>query len=188
MMPILPFNGIWPRISKDCFLAENATLVGDVFLGEGSSVWFGAVLRADGDKIRIGKRTNIQDNCVLHAHPEHPVIIGNRVSLAHGSMIHGAKVGSNSSIGMGTAMLTGSQVGINCEIGAGLVLFKDLKIPNNTLLIGSFNNTSKKVESKRMKMLSGFAEEHYNLSRRMSFLYPPKANSFKSSSLKTNQK
>ncbi|MDG6994902.1 MAG: gamma carbonic anhydrase family protein [Nitrososphaerota archaeon] len=166
-MTILSFEGFWPRISRNCFVAENATVLGDVFLGCESSVWYGAVLRADGERIRIGRRTNVQDNCVLHAHPGHPVIIGDKVSLAHGSLIHGAKVGSNSSIGMGTILLSGSEVGKNCEIGAGLVLFKNIKIPDNTLLIGSFSNTVKKVDAPRAKMLSSFATEHYQLSKRL---------------------
>ena len=85
---IMELNGKRPETEKASFIAENATIIGDVKLEEGTTVWYGAVIRGDGDSIRIGKNTNIQDNCVVHVDPEHPVSIGEGVTIGHSCIIH----------------------------------------------------------------------------------------------------
>ena len=125
-----------PKIGKGCFVAENATLVGDVTLKDGSSVWFGAVLRAEVAPIVVGPRSNIQDNCTLHTDINYPVTIGEGVSVGHNSVIHGATLGNNCLIGMSATILNGSRIGNDCMIGAGALLLQDSEIPDGSLVLG----------------------------------------------------
>lgn len=117
---ILPFKGISPRIDPTAFVAPNATIVGDVEIGEGSSIWFGAVLRADLNRIRIGKGTNIQDNTVVHVgDPPADTIIGDNVLIGHMAMIHGCHIHSGSFIGMQAMVLDGAVVESGAFVAAG---------------------------------------------------------------------
>ena len=111
-----------PTISSSAFVADNATVRGDVTLGERSSVFFGAVLRGDRAPITIGSGTNIQDNCVVHVDYDYPVVVGQNVTVGHGAILHGCTVGDNTLIGMGAIVLNGAQVGSNCLIGAGALV------------------------------------------------------------------
>ncbi|NDB21992.1 MAG: gamma carbonic anhydrase family protein [Proteobacteria bacterium] len=99
-MPILPFRGIWPTIADDAFIADSAYVIGDVTIGAGSSVWYGAVVRGDMAPIRIGARTNIQDGSVVHVDTDVPTIIGDDVVIGHGAIVHGATVGNGCMIAM----------------------------------------------------------------------------------------
>ena len=136
-MHIVRYGGFEPKIGPRCFVAETATLAGDVTLEEGSSVWYSAVVRAEAAPIRIGKRSNIQDNCTVHTDIGFPVEIGEGVSVGHGAIIHGASVGSNCLIGMGAILLNGARVGSNCVIGAGALLLGETAVPDNVLVLGS---------------------------------------------------
>lgn len=108
-----------PVIHPSAFVADNATVRGSVALGANSSVFFGAVLRGDRAPITIGAGTNIQDNCVVHVDYDHPVTVGENVTVGHGAILHGCTVGDNTLIGMGAIVLNGANVGSNCLIGAG---------------------------------------------------------------------
>ena len=110
-------------------MADNATVRGDVTLGERSSVFFGAVLRGDRAPITIGSGTNIQDNCVVHVDYDYPVVVGQNVTVGHGAILHGCTVGDNTLIGMGAIVLNGAQVGSNCLIGAGALVPQHAVIP-----------------------------------------------------------
>ena len=98
---IVTFEGHTPELSPECFVAENAAVVGKVAIGKNSSVWFGAVIRGDEDSITVGEDTSIQDNAVLHCDQGHPVTIGNGVTIGHGAVVHGCTIGDNALIGMG---------------------------------------------------------------------------------------
>ena len=107
---------------KALFIAENATVIGDVTLEEDVSIWFGAVIRADKDKISIGYRSNIQDNCVIHTSAGYPIKIGSNVSVGHAAVLHGCTVGDRVLIGMGAIVLNGAFIGEDSIIGAGSVI------------------------------------------------------------------
>jgi carbonic anhydrase/acetyltransferase-like protein (isoleucine patch superfamily) len=126
-----------PRIGDRVFVAENATLIGDVTLGDDCSIWYGAVLRGDVHSIRIGARTNIQDNCVLHVtNRTHPIEIGAEVTIGHGVIAHGCTIGRAALIGMGSRVLDGATIGELALIGAGALVGEGTEIPPRTLAVG----------------------------------------------------
>ena len=124
------------HLHESAFLAPGAVAVGDVEIGENASVWYNATLRGD-SPLRIGARTNIQDNAVLHAEPGHEVHVGEDVSIGHGAIVHGCIVGSNTLIGMGAIILNDAVIGSNCLIGAGALVTQGKVIPDGSLVIGS---------------------------------------------------
>ena len=126
-------KGIHDSVSQ----LKGSIVVGDVSIGENSSVWFNAVVRADMATISIGSSTNIQDNAVLHAEPGHEVHVGEDVSIGHGAIVHGCRVGSNTLIGMGAIILNDAVIGSNCLIGAGALVTQGKVIPDGSLVIGS---------------------------------------------------
>ncbi len=125
-----------PQIAEDCFVAENATVVGRVKIGSGSSVWYGAVIRADEADVEIGENSNVQDNAVLHVSMGHPVKIGNGVTIGHGAIVHGATVKDNALIGMGAIVLNGAVVGENAIVGAGALVKEMDIIPDGAVAVG----------------------------------------------------
>jgi carbonic anhydrase/acetyltransferase-like protein (isoleucine patch superfamily) len=131
------YNGHSPRIGERVFIAENATLIGDVTLGDDCSIWYGAVLRGDVHSIRIGPRTNIQDNCVLHVtNGTHPIDIAEEVTIGHGVIAHGCTIGRGALIGMGSRVLDGATIGELALIGAGALVGEGMEIPPRTLAVG----------------------------------------------------
>ena len=126
-----------PTISSSAFVADNATVRGDVTLGERSSVFFGAVLRGDRAPITIGSGTNIQDNCVVHVDYDYPVVVGQNVTVGHGAILHGCTVGDNTLIGMGAIVLNGAVIGENSIVGAGARVTKNTVVPPGSLILGS---------------------------------------------------
>jgi carbonic anhydrase/acetyltransferase-like protein (isoleucine patch superfamily) len=119
------------------FIAQGAVVVGDVTLAEDVSVWFNAVLRGDTEALTIGARTNIQDVCIFHADPGYPTIVGAGCTIGHRAIIHGARVGDNTIIGMGAILLNGVVVGENCIVGAGALLTQGKVFPPGSLILGS---------------------------------------------------
>jgi len=107
-----------PHLAEEAWVAETASVIGNVEMAQGSSVWFGAVVRGDNETIKIGKNTNIQDNSVLHSDPGSPLHIGEGVTVGHKVMLHGCKIGNNSLVGIGATILNGAVIGENCLIGA----------------------------------------------------------------------
>ncbi len=126
MSIIRPVRGIEPKMGKNCFIAENAVVVGDVVMGDDCSIWYSAVLRGDVNSIRIGNRVNIQDGAVLHTLYERSVVeIGDDVSVGHNAIIHGAKVGSNVLIGMGAILMDNAVIPDGTIIAAGAVVLSN---------------------------------------------------------------
>lgn len=130
------FMGISPKIDGDVFIAETAALIGDVKIGRGSSVWYGAVLRGDVAPIRVGCRSSIQDNAVVHCDRGVPTVIGDGVTVGHGAIVHSASVGGNTLIGMGATVLSGAVIGKNCIIGAGALVKENDVVPDGSLAVG----------------------------------------------------
>jgi len=124
------------KIDPTVFIAKTATVVGDVSIGRSSSVWFSAVVRGDIAPIRVGEETNIQDGAVLHVGHGFPCVIGSRVTIGHGAMIHGATVKDGAMIGIGAVVLNGAVIGENALIGAGAVVTENTVIPPGFLVTG----------------------------------------------------
>ena len=131
---ILPYKGMAPKIANGVFIAPTASVVGDVTIGTGSSIWFGATIRGDFQPISIGAFTNIQDNTTIHVMGDTPTELGNYVTVGHNCIIHCRSIGNNCLIGMGSIILGYSEIGDNCIIGAGTLLTQHKKIPNNCLI------------------------------------------------------
>ena len=131
---LLPFGGKVPRDEGAVFVAPNATVLGDVVLRPGSSVWYGAVLRGDDGTLTLGENTNVQDNAVLHCDPGGAVTLGKNVTVGHCALVHGCTVGDGSLIGMHATLLNHCVVGKNCIIGAGALVPEGKIIPDDSLV------------------------------------------------------
>ena len=118
------------------FRAGNATVTGDVTIGNQVGIWFGAVIRADKDRIVIGDRSNVQDNCVVHTSRGFPVLIGSDVSIGHGAIIHGSTIGNRVLVGMGAIVLNGANIGDGSVIGAGAVVTEGMIVPERSVVVG----------------------------------------------------
>ena len=135
---IHPFKDKTPAIDSSALVIESAQVIGDVVIGEESSVWFNAVVRGDVNYIRIGKRTNIQDGCVLHvARNKFPLIIEDEVTVGHNVILHACTIKSRCLIGMGAIVMDGAEVGEDSIVGAGALVTANTKIPAGSLVLGS---------------------------------------------------
>lgn len=123
-------------IAANVYLAPGVRIVGDVTIGEESSVWFNAVIRADTEPVRIGRRTNVQDGCVLHADPGFPCTVGDGVTIGHGAVVHGSTVGDNIVVGMHAVVMNGAQVGRDSVIAVGAVVTEGTVVPAGSLVTG----------------------------------------------------
>lgn len=124
-------------IDTSAFVAPGAAIYGDVIIGKDCSIWFHATVRGERAPIHIGDGSNIQDNCVVHVDAGHRVEIGRNVTVGHGAIVHGCKIGDNTLIGMGAIVLNGAVIGKNCIIGAGALVTQNTVIPDNSLVLGS---------------------------------------------------
>lgn len=134
---ILPCRGYTPVIGNDCFVAENATLVGDVVAGDQCSFWFNAVIRGDVNSIRMGDRVNVQDNAVIHCtYEQTKVVIGNDVSIGHGAIVHGCTLEDNVLVGMGAIIMDNCYVEANALIAAGAVVLEGTRVESGSIYAG----------------------------------------------------
>lgn len=153
MALILPFDGKTPRLGSDVFVAPNATLIGDVELGDGASVWFGAVLRGDIGWIKIGPRTNIQDLACLHlTEGVSNVWVGADVTVGHGAILHGCLVGDRCLIGMGSVLLDNAEIGEGSVVAAGSLVPPRMVVPPRSLVRGSPAKVIREVTEEEAKM------------------------------------
>lgn len=165
---IKSFNGKTPKIAKSAFIADNATIIGDVTIGEFSSVWYGAVIRGDDGPIIIGKNTNIQDNSVLHT--DDNLTIGDNVTIGHNAIVHCKYVGDAVMIGMGAIALSGSVIEDKSILGAGALLTQNKVIPQKSVAVGSPAKVLREVSDldvdntlKNAKIYVNLAKEHKNM-------------------------
>ena len=135
---IKPFRSIYPKIHDTAFITQDATVIGDVEIGEDASVWFGSIIRGDVNYIRIGARTNIQDATVIHVSSQaHPTILEEEVTVGHRVTLHGCHVGRGSLIGIGSIVLDGVRIGEQSLVGAGSLLTPGIQIPPRSLVLGA---------------------------------------------------
>lgn len=147
------------------FVAGNATVIGDVIVGNHVGIWFGAVIRADKDRIAIGDRSNIQDNCIVHTSKGFPVTIGSDVSVGHGAILHGCTIDSKVLVGMGAIILNGAKVGSGSIIGAGSVITEGKEIPPDSVVIGVPGRIVKQTDPDQQKHIISNAASYVELAR-----------------------
>lgn len=153
MALIKPVKGILPKFGNDVFIADNATITGDVVMGDRCTVWFNAVIRGDVHSIRIGNNVNIQDGAVIHCtYKKSPTTIGHNVSIAHGAIVHGCTIGDNVLIGMGAIVMDDVVVESNSIVAAGAVVSKGTTIPSGTVWAGV---PAKKIKETDVELLEG---------------------------------
>ncbi len=155
MALIIPLRGFTPEIGKDCFLAENATIIGDTIIGDECSIWFNTVIRGDVNSIRIGNRVNIQDGSVLHTlYQKSTIEIGNDVSIGHNVTIHGAKIHDYALIGMGAVVMDDAVVGEGAMVAAGSVVLSKTQVGPHELWGGTPAKFIKMVEPEKAKEMN----------------------------------
>ena len=153
MALILPVKNVYPTIGENCFLAPNATVVGDVVMGNDCSVWFSAVVRGDVNSIRMGNKVNIQDGAVIHCtYEKTKTIIGNNVSIGHNAIVHGCTIADNVLIGMGSIVMDNVQIGSNTIIAAGAVVLENTVVEPGCIYAGV---PAKKVKEISQELISG---------------------------------
>jgi carbonic anhydrase/acetyltransferase-like protein (isoleucine patch superfamily) len=153
MPVILHVKGVSPQIPESCFLAPNATIVGDVIMGPDCSIWFNAVVRGDVNSIRMGSKVNVQDGACIHCtYQKTKVVIGDNVSIGHNAIVHGCTVGNNVLIGMGAIIMDNVVIGENCLIAAGAVVLEGTIVPSGSIFAGV---PAKKVKDISPELLKG---------------------------------
>ena len=145
------------------WVAENAVLVGDVTIGEGSSVWYGALLRGDEAPITIGKNTNIQDGAVLHEAARYPLVIGDGVTVGHNAILHGCEIGNNVVVGMGSIVMNGAKIGNDSIVGAGSLVTQDKEFPDGVMILGSPARALRNLTPEEIARNRWNAEEYVRL-------------------------
>ncbi len=158
--PLVPLGEDSPSVDPSSWVAPTARVIGRVSLGPGASVWYGSVVRADLERIDIGAASNVQDGCVLHADPGRPVVVGERVTIGHRAVVHGAVVGDEVLVGMGSVVLNGARVGTGSVIGAGAVVAEGTQVPPGSLVLGVPGRVRGEVgEEQRLDVVAN--AEHY---------------------------
>ena len=164
-MAFITINHHAPADNGAAFVAENATLAGSVRLEKNSSVWYGAVLRADTGRIAIGENSNVQDNAVLHTGPGLDVTVGRGTSVGHGAVVHGCTVGDGCLIGMHAAILNGAVIGDGCLIAAGALVPENMQVPAGSLVIGVPGKVVRPVSAAQAAAIKANEEEYLELAR-----------------------
>ena len=160
---ILPHHGKWPHIHETAFIAPSADIIGEVNLGEDSSIWFQCVVRADVNWIKIGKRTNIQDHSMLHVNRRDcPLTIGDEVTVGHRAMIHGCTIGNRCLIGMGAIIMDRAVVGDECIIAAGAMVTEKKIIPPRSLVVGMPGKVVRELTAEEIAFLPVSAQNYVN--------------------------
>ncbi len=158
---IVSFKGVSPRVSPEAFVQETAQLVGDVDIGDRASIWYYTVVRADVERIRIGRDTNIQDHVTIHVTRDRwPTILGNGITVAHRAVLHGCVVGDYSMIGIGAIVLDGAEVGSEVLVGAGALVAPGSKLPPRTLVLGSPAKVVRELKPEEIEHLHRLAANY----------------------------
>lgn len=153
MALILHVDGVYPKFGNNCFIAPNATIAGDVIMGDDCSAWFNAVIRGDVNSIRMGNKVNVQDGAVIHCtYKRTQAIIGNNVSIGHNAIVHGCKIADNVLIGMGAIVMDNAEIGSNSIIAAGAVVLEGTIVPPGVIYAGV---PAKKVKDVGVELIQG---------------------------------
>lgn len=168
-MTIYEFNGVRPTLGDKVWIAPSAALIGDVVMGDESSLWFGAVIRGDVYPIRVGKRTNIQDNAVVHVSGGYaPTNIGDDVTIGHTALVHGCTIGDRCLIGMGSTVLDGAVIEAECLIGAGALVPPRMHIPARSMVMGRPGKVVRQLTDADLDLIRGSAAVYVENARMFS--------------------
>jgi carbonic anhydrase/acetyltransferase-like protein (isoleucine patch superfamily) len=160
------FGGKRPAIDPSAFVADSATVIGDVTIGAESSIWFGTVVRGDVFHVRIGAQTSIQDNAVIHVTQDrYATVVGDRVTVGHGVVLHGCTVRDLVIVGMGAIVLDQAEVGERCIVGAGALVTPGTKIPPGHLVVGAPARVKRPLHEEELEWLASSAEHYVQLTR-----------------------
>jgi carbonic anhydrase/acetyltransferase-like protein (isoleucine patch superfamily) len=162
-MTLIEFRGKKPRVSSDAYVSARATLIGDVEIGEGSSIWENAVLRGDTGRIRVGKQSSIQDNCTLHSDTGGKCFVGDYVTVGHNAVVHGCTVHDYVIVGMNSTILEGAEVGPNSIVAAGSVVLEGEKTPQAVLLAGVPAKAIRKLDRSDLAVIRDAARAYTEL-------------------------
>lgn len=163
MARVIPFGGKRPRVHETAFIAPTATLIGDVIVAAGANVWFGVVLRADKNTIRIGERASVQDNAVLHCNEVRGTVLGPNVTIGHGAVLEGCRVGEYALIGMNASILDGVVIGAGALIAAGSVVAEGTVIPAWTLAAGVPASPKRELDDQTRERVKAAAGRYQKL-------------------------
>lgn len=150
---LIPYQSHFPRIHESVYIAEGAKIIGDVTIGENSSVWFNTIIRGDEGPITIGKRCNIQDHCMIHQYEAYPVVLEDEVSIGHNVILHGAVIRRGALVGMGAIILDGVEIGEQAFIAAGTLIPPGKKIPPRTMVMGSPGKVVRELTERDLETL-----------------------------------
>lgn len=164
-MAIYQLGDYAPIIDPTAYVADEATLIGRVTLHEDTSIWFNVTVRADNEPITIGKNSNVQEACTLHADPGFPLTIGANVSVGHQAMLHGCTIGEGSLIGIQAIILNGAKIGKNCLVGAGALVTEGKEFPDNSLIIGAPAKVARTLSSDEIARLQQNAQNYVERAR-----------------------
>lgn len=159
-MPLYRLEDRVPLAGPDAWVAETATVIGSVELGAQSSVWYGAVLRGDNDRIAIGARSNVQESCTLHTDGGIALVVGEDVTIGHQVVLHGCTIGDGSLIGIGSVVLNGAQIGRHCLVGAGSLVTEGKSFPEGSLIVGRPAKVVRALEPQEIERLR-WSAAHY---------------------------
>ncbi len=159
-MALYELDGVAPQLAAAAWVADSAQVMGSVVLGDGASVWFGAVIRGDTETIHIGRNSNVQDACVLHADVGQPLTIGDNVTVGHQVMLHGCTIGDGSLIGIGAIVLNGAKIGKNCLVGAGSLVTEGKEFPDGCMIMGSPAKAVRQLSPEQIVRLD-MSAKHY---------------------------
>ena len=162
---LVSFRGYRPKVASSVFVAKGAWIIGRVTIGQGSNVWFNAVLRGDVEALEIGEFTNIQDGAIVHADENLPSHVGNHVTIGHQAIIHGCTIGDETLVGMGAIIMNGSRIGRQCLIGAGALLTEKFSAPDGSLIYGAPAKIVSQLSDHERSRLKHSAELYYQLAQ-----------------------
>ena len=165
-MAVYELDGIQPRVADSAWVADSAQVMGNVVLGEDSSIWFGTVIRGDTETITVGRGSNIQDASVLHADIGKPLTIGENVTVGHQVMLHGCTIGDESLIGIGAIVLNGAKIGRHCLVGAGALVTEGKEFPDGSMIIGSPAKAVRQLTPEQIEGLKLSAQHYMDNARR----------------------
>jgi carbonic anhydrase/acetyltransferase-like protein (isoleucine patch superfamily) len=166
-----PYRGVLPRVAPSAFIDQSAQVIGDVEIGEESSVWMCAVLRGDVHWIRVGRRSNVQDGAIVHAMTgTHPTSIGDNVTIGHAAVVHGATVEHQCLIGMGAILLNGAHVGAGSIVAAGALVTEGMKVPPKSLVMGSPGKVKRLLTQAEAAEIQLYADRYVGY--RLDYMHP----------------
>jgi len=161
-----PYRGVLPRVHPTAFIDDSAQVIGDVEIGEESSVWMAVVVRGDVNRIRIGRRTNVQDGTIVHVMLEtHATTIGDAVTIGHGAVVHGCTIEDQCLVGMGAILLNGAHVGTQSIVAAGTLVTEGMKVPPRSLVMGSPGKVKRLLTQAEIASIQQYADRYVGYRR-----------------------